>query len=389
MGGRRLRAAAATLALLVLALVGFGACAVDRALNRVTDGRGEGVSEEARRVHAGLVVVDLHADPLLWNRDLSRRAGHGHVDLPRLREGNVALQVFGVVTKTPWGLNFESNESDAYDMLTSLVVLQRRPRRTWGSLFERALDQAARLEALARESNGRFRVLRTRGDLDRFLADRAGDPSLVAGLLAIEGLHALEGRLEHVDALFDAGFRMMGLAHFFDDEVAGSAHGAVKGGLTPFGEQVVARMEERGIALDLAHASPRAVDDALARARKPVVVSHTGVQGTCPGPRNLSDDQLRRIAAQGGVIGIAYFPEAVCGDDVAAIARAFRHARDVAGASALAFGSDWDGATTTPFDAAGLPQLTGALLEAGFAPAELRGVAGENALRVLRQTLPD
>jgi microsomal dipeptidase-like Zn-dependent dipeptidase len=389
MGGRRLRIAAAGLGLLALAFLGLGACALDRALNRVTDEGGAAASEPARRTHAGLVVVDLHADPLIWDRDLARRAGHGHVDLPRLREGNVALQVFGIVTKTPFGLNFERNESDAPDMMTLLVVLQGRPRRTWGSLLERARDQAARLEQAAQASEGSFRLLRTRGDLDRFLADRASRPELVAGLLAIEGLHAIEGRLEHVDALFDAGVRMMGLSHFFDNEVSGSAHGADKGGLTPLGAEVLARMEARGIALDLAHTSPRALDEALAAARKPVVVSHTGVQGTCPGPRNLSDDQLRRIAAQGGVIGIGFFPGAVCGEDVASVARAFRHARDVAGASALAFGSDWDGATTTPFDAAGLPRLTDALLGAGFSPEDLRGVAGENALRVLRQTLPD
>jgi microsomal dipeptidase-like Zn-dependent dipeptidase len=388
MGGL-LRGAGLALALLALALAGFGACAVDRALNRVTGAGGAPAPQAAREAHAGLVVVDLHADPLLWGRDLARRAGHGHVDLPRLREGNVALQVFGVATKTPWGLNFERNESDTADMMTSLVVLQRRPRRTWGSVFERARDQAARLDALAARSSGGFRVIRTKGDLERLLADRAGDPSLVGGLLGIEGLHALEGRLEHVDALFAAGFRMMGLAHFFDNEVGGSAHGAEKGGLTPLGVEVLARMEALGIALDLAHASPRAIDDALARATRPVVVSHTGVQGTCPGPRNLSDDQLRRIAATGGVIGIGFFPGAVCGDDAPAIARAFSHARGVVGASALAFGSDWDGATTTPFDAAGLPRLTAALQAEGFGAEELRAVAGENALRVLRQTLPD
>jgi len=389
MRGRPVGLAAGVLAALVGAVLLGGACAVDRALNRVTERAGEPVPDEVRRLHAGLVVVDLHADPLIWDRDLGRRARHGHVDLPRLREGGVAVQVFGVATKTPWGLNFERNESDAPDMMTPLVVLQRRPRATWGSLYERALDQAARLHDAARASGGRFRVLRSRGDLDRFLADRAADPSLVAGLLTIEGLHALEGRLEHVDGLFEAGFRMMGLAHFFDNEVAGSAHGAEKGGLTELGVQTLGRMEALGIALDLAHASPRAIDDALARARKPVVVSHTGVQGSCPGPRNLSDDQLRRIAAQGGVVGIGFFPGAVCGDDVAAVARAFAHARRVVGADALAFGSDWDGATTTPFDAAGLPRLTAALGSAGFSPDELRRVAGENALRVLRATLPD
>ena len=372
---------------LALSLGLLGACALDAALNRVT-GTETPVSPEALRVHGGLTVVDLHADPLLWGRDLLVRGRRGHVDLPRLQEGHVALQVFGVVTKSPWGLNFERNEGDS-DMLTSLLVLQRRPRKTWGSLLERALDQAARLEAAAAASGGRLRLIRTRADLERFLADRARDPQLVAGLLAIEGLHALEGKLANVDVLFAAGFRMMGLAHFFDNEVSGSAHGAEKGGVTALGREVIARMEALGIAVDLAHASPRTVEDALALATRPVVVSHTGVQGTCPGPRNLSDEQLRRVAAQGGVVGIGYFPGAVCGSEVADIVRAALHAREVAGAGAVAFGSDWDGATTTPFDAAGLARLSEGLLAAGMSEGDLRAIAGENALRVLRATLPE
>lgn len=381
-----LRAAGGALAILA-ALALFGACALDAALNRVT-GADSPVSPDALRVHQGLTVVDLHADPLIWDRDLLDRVRRGHVDLPRLQEGGIALQVFGVATKTPWGLNFERNEGDS-DMMTSLVVVQGRPRKTWGSLLERALDQAARLEAAAAASDGRLRVIRTRGDLDRFLADRARDPKLVAALLGIEGLHVLEGQLANVDVLFAAGFRMMGLAHFFDNEVAGSAHGAEKGGVTALGRQVIARMEALGIALDLAHASPIAVDDALALATRPLVVSHTGVQGTCPGPRNLSDDQLRRIAGQGGVVGIGFFPGAVCGTEVADVVRAALYAQKVAGAGAVAFGSDWDGATSTPFDAAGVARLSEGLLAAGMSESDLRALAGDNALRVLRTTLPE
>ena len=89
------------------------------------------------------------------------------------------------------------------------------------------------------------------------------------------------------------------------------------------------------------------------------------------------------------MIGIGFFPGAVCGKDVAAVVRAVQHALAVAGPGAVAFGSDWDGATSTPFDAAGLPSLTAALLAAGVAPDDLRAVAGANALRVLRITLPE
>ena len=175
------------------------------------------------------------------------------------------------------------------------------------------------------------------------------------GILATEGLHPLEGRLENVDRLYDAGFRIAGLTHFFDNELGGSAHGIHKGGLTPFGKEVVRRLEQKRILVDLAHASPRVIDDVLAQATRPVLVSHTGVQGTCPGPRNLSADHVRRIAATGGVIGIGYFRGAVCGSDAGAIVRAIRYTVNLVGVQHVALGSDFDGATGVPFDTTGLP----------------------------------
>jgi hypothetical protein len=116
------------------------------------------------------------------------------------------------------------------------------------------------------------------------VAARAAAPAerRVAALLATEGLHAIEGDLRNVDTLHAAGFRMLGLTHFFDNEVAGSAHGVAKGGLTPLGRAVVRRMEALGILVDVAHASPRAVDDVLAMATRPVLVSHGGVQAPAP-----------------------------------------------------------------------------------------------------------
>jgi microsomal dipeptidase-like Zn-dependent dipeptidase len=147
-------------------------------------------------------------------------------------------------------------------------------------------------------------------------------------------------------------------------------------------------MQELGVAVDLAHVAPAAVADALALATKPVVVSHTGVQATCPGPRNLSDAQLRAIAANGGVIGIAYFEGAVCGTDVAHVVAALRHVKDVAGSAHVALGSDFDGAVTTAFDTTALAALVDGLLADGWSEAEIRGAMGENALRVLGETLP-
>eukprot|EP01041_Mallomonas_annulata_P022592 gene22592-42928_t len=163
--------------------------------------------------------------------------------------------------------------------------------------------------------------------------------------------------------MYDAGFRIMGLTHFFDNEVGGSAHGLEKGGLTPFGKQVVAKLQEKSVLVDLAHASPQVVDDVLAMTKRPVLVSHTGVQGTCPGPRNLSDRHIQAIAATGGVMGIGYFEGAVCGLDTASIIKAMRYTANLVGVKHVALGSDFDGATQTAFDTTGLVHLTQGLLE--------------------------
>lgn len=355
--------------------------------NRVLPRPRTRVAARARELHWRLRIADLHADSLLWGRNLLLRSSRGQVDLPRLTEGNVALQAFTVVTKTPRGLNIERND-DGSDDITRLAIVSRWPPRTWTSLKERALYQAQRLNDSARRSGGRLTVVRSAADLQAFLERRASEPGIVAGLLGLEGAHALEGDPAAADQFYDAGFRMIGLAHFFDNEFGGSAHGVRKGGLTAKGRELLRRLEARGMLLDLAHASPASIDDALAAARRPVVVSHTGVRGTCDNARNLSDAQLRAIAANGGVIGIGFWDTAVCGSDARAIARAVAYAVRVAGAEHVALGSDFDGAVTTPFDAAGLVLLTDALLAEGLSEAELRAVMGENTLALLARSLP-
>ena len=368
------------------AVFAFLPAAVERHFNGVY-APPRAVSERARALHARLLIVDLHADSLLWGRDLLARGGRGHVDVPRMAEGNLAIEAFTVVTKTPRGQNIDRND-DTTDNITLLALAQRWPPRTWGSLEERALYQAGRLRETAARSNGALTLIRTRGDVGEFLARRASRRDLAAGFLGLEGAQALGGDASGLDALFAAGYRMIAPVHFFDTAFGGSAHGVARGGLTAAGRALVRGLEERSMLLDLAHASEKTIDEALAIARRPVVVSHTGVKGTCDNARNLSDAHLRGVARTGGVIGIGFWETAVCGRDAAAVARAIRHAVSVAGIDHVALGSDFDGAVSTPFDAAGLPALTESLLAEGFGEDEIARIMGANAIRVLQSALP-
>lgn len=360
---------------------------VDRRMNRVGEAPHVAVTDSARRLHQTLTIADLHADQLLWGRDPLVRAGHGHVDVPRMDDGNIALQVFSVVTKTPRAMNYDAN-TGATDNITLLALVQRWPRATWTSLRARAIHQADRLHDAVQRSGGTLVLITDTSSLARFLAERKANPHVHGALLAIEGLHALDGALASVDTLYAHGFRMMGLTHFFDNEVAASAHGVTHGGLTPLGRQVVQRMEQLHILVDLAHVAPQGVTEVLAMATRPVVVSHTGVAATCPGPRNLTDDQLRAIARNGGVIGIGYWDAAVCELGAASIVKAIKHAVGIAGIDHVALGSDFDGATTTPFDTAGLDEITQELLTAGFTPAQIAQIMGGNVMRLLTAGLP-
>ncbi len=387
---RRLLAGIAMTAVLGAAIFFFGVARIVGArMNRVDERKGIAVSARAAALHQTLVVADLHNDLLLWDRDPVALGWWGHTDVSRLVEGNVAIEVFSTVTKTPKGQNYERN-SAATDNITLLAIASRWPRRTWNSRLQRALFEAEKLDHAAAISEGRLVVVHTTGELQKALDYRAATPGLkpVIGILNTEGLQAIDGELANLDTLFAHGFRMAGLANLFDNEVAGSAHGEAKGGLTPLGRRVVARMQELGMIVDLAHVSPRGFDEALAMAVKPVVVSHTGVQATCRGPRNLSDEQLRALTARGALIGIGFWDGAVCDASPHAIARAIRHAVDVAGLDHVALGSDWDGATTVAFGADQLAQLTEALLQAGFTEPEIRAVMGENVRRFLLANLP-
>lgn len=346
---------------------------------------------EGQSYHDSLLIGDWHSDTLLWDRDLRRRWDRGHMDLPRLREGNMALQVFTTVTKSPRGLNYEHNLSDAPDDITLLMIAELRPIRTWFSLLARALDQAARLNATAAAVPDQLRVIRTRADLAEVLAARAAGSKIVGGILGAEGGHALEGDIANLAKLFDAGFRLMGLTHFFDNELGGSLHGdgGPGAGLTPFGHAVVAEMVQRHMIIDLAHASRQMAWDVIDTEGTRPIVSHTGILSHCENPRNIGDDVLEAVVAKGGLVGIGFWAEATCDATPAGVAHAILTAVELLGEDNVSLGSDFDGAVQTGFDVSRLAVLTQALLDTGMRQRVIAKVMGGNMARYLAENLPD
>jgi membrane dipeptidase len=327
-------------------------------------------SEQARALHAQHPAIDLHADTLMWSRWLGydlhqahepplwRAALGGHVDLPRMRQGGVGAQFFG---------------------LASLPVAEGV--RGLSRVVSEQIDVL--VETIARRPAD-LRLARTGADIDACRRDGA-----VAALLGIEGAHALDGDLDQVEAFARRGVRYLGLLHFSANAAGYPAYGLGRhdgDGLTPWGFDLVRCCEAAGVLVDLAHINRRGFLDACAVATRPPIVSHTGVLGAFEHWRNIDDAQLRAVADKGGVVGVIFYPRYLGGDGLEPVVKHLLHIIDVVGEDAPALGSDWDGfiiPTRELADPRGLPLLTDALLAAGVSERVIGKILRGNVLRVL------
>ncbi len=344
-------------------------------------------SREALDLHRESAVFDLHIDTLLWQRffgyDLTERhrawlprsAFFGHMDLPRAAEAGLDGAVLGIVI---------SPSEERKEQLWALKLLRRLER---GRGLEQTLETLEELQGIADAHPDALRFARTGTELRSAMAD-----GRFAALAGLEGAHGIEGSLENVRAAWDRGLRMLGLVHFQANAAAYpmTAPDFAEHGLTPFGFDLVAQLESLPMVADLAHLNARGVDDFLAVATRPGLVSHSACHAVHPRPRNLQDGQLRAIAEQGGVVGLAVGRSFLGPGGLDAFVAHADHLHNVAGDAVLALGSDWDGAIVPVKgleDVRGLPRLTDRLLQAGWPPDRVRGLLGENALRVISEVL--
>jgi membrane dipeptidase len=331
---------------------------------------------DAVSLHRSAYVADAHADSLLWNRDLRIRQREGHVDFVRLREAGVRLQAFTIVT-------------DGFPVLGGFgpfAAWHGWPRAARASPWARAQFQISRLHAFCADASARARVVMSRAELETAELDGA-----LACVLGIEGGQALEGRVERVGELARQGVRFLGLTHLSANGLGGSATPGMRSrGLSPHGVEVLEAMAASGLAVDVAHASPRLLGGLLSQKGARVFCSHTGVRGATAHWRNLPDEALSAIARRGGVVGILFGTVYLGGRELADVARHLEHAVQVAGEDAVCLGSDFDGLVRLPRgmrDVSDLPRLTELLLARGHPWRLVEKLLGLNLRRFFADVL--
>lgn len=229
----------------------------------------------------------------------------------------------------------------------------------------------------------------------------------IAGLMGLEGGHAIEDSPRLLRDYYRLGVRYMTLTHFNTNDWADSSgdinNPAVQhhNGLTPLGKDIVREMNRIGMIVDISHTADKTFYDAIETSRAPIIASHSTCRALVNVPRNMTDDMIRALAKKGGVIQIdvncgfisqksadapkdAPVVRATLADVVAHI----DHAREVGGIDAVGIGTDFDGITCTPIgfdDVSKFPALTRALLEKGYSPSDIKKIYGGNTLRLMRQ----
>lgn len=311
-------------------------------------------------------IADCHCDTLwMFERDEYRFELHnssGHLDLPRLRFGKVALQFFAVCTAGP---------------------------KNGGSYLHQALHYLTLYERGLRKNFDHLQPLLKRHDLQQ-----AGENGKIACLLALEGAEPLCDDLDLLPLFYRLGVRCISLTwnnrNCFAD---GCGEELTGGGLTRLGRKLVTRMGEYGIILDLAHISKAGFRDAIELVERPPLVSHANAARLCEHPRNLSDEQLKLVAERGGVIGICFYPLFITGGETARLDQLidhFVHVASTVGINHVGIGSDFDGipkSTDQLEDASCYPVLIEGLLKRGFNTREVALIAGENVKRLVEKNL--
>lgn len=324
-------------------------------------------------IHGRFVFADMHAHPSRFHRGEAERITPEELEL--YRRARIDLVVANTSSDAAYDGGYVRRDGTRVD---------RTPQDPEpGFPFEFTVDRVRR-------------VLRTIEEGDAVLAEspeavrRAKAEGRIALLPALEGADGLEGSIENLRALHDLGVRLVQLVHFRVNGIGHIQTDSASGGLTEFGREVVREMNRLGMIIDLAHANTRTIQDVLALSEDPVIFSHTGAMALHEAARHVTDDEIRAIAAKGGVIGI--WPNGEQVPDLDEMVRHIDHVRQVAGIDHVGIGSDLRGMSryTAGFDEdADFQAIAEALLARGYTAEEVGKVMGGNFFRVWEAVAAD
>ncbi|MEG6570522.1 dipeptidase [Thermoanaerobacterium thermosaccharolyticum] len=310
------------------------------------------------------MIVDFHCDTLYLiqkdNRDITKKNDKGHIDLVRLEEGMVHLQVFAT---------FIEPEYVRKDAATKTLKM---------------IDKLYQLM----EKTDKIKLILSGKDVEE-----AKNESKIGALLSIEGGEALEGDLALLRMFYKLGVRAMTLTWSLRNDLGDGILGSSDYGLTSFGKDVIKEMNRLGMIVDVSHLNERGFWDAINICEKPLIASHSDCKALCRHPRNLSDEQIKAIADKGGVIGINFCPNFLRDDDNASIEDVLDHIEHIVnlvGINHVGFGSDFDGIEKTPLgldDVASFPKILDGLKKRGFSDDEINSISHDNFERIIKEIL--
>lgn len=368
----------------------------------------EALRTRAARIHRQSIVVDTHSDTtsriLDEGFDMGARASDGHMDIPRMREGGMDAEFFAIYVAASYAKN--------------------------GGAARRALDMIDGVYDQASRHPDALEMAYSVADIRRIA--RKGK---IAALMGIEGGHAIEDSLRALRVFYRLGVRYMTLTHTNSNHWADSSGDEPRhNGLTDFGRDVVREMNRLGMMVDISHVSDKTFFDVLSVTQAPVIASHSSARALANHPRNMTDDMLKALSKNGGVVMVNFYPgfidqavidaqkarEAALKPELDELARRYSdnaeqlraerqkllqarplphatlarlvdhidHIVKVAGIDHVGLGSDFDGIQSTPDgleDVSKLPQLSYELLRRGYGELEIKKILGENFLRVFRR----
>ncbi|WP_434640590.1 dipeptidase [Thermoanaerobacterium thermosaccharolyticum] len=310
------------------------------------------------------MIVDFHCDTLYLiqkdNRDITKKNDKGHIDLIRLDEGMVHLQVFATFVEP------EYMRKDAAAKTLKMI------------------DKLYQLM----EKTDKIKLILSGKDVEE-----AKSENKLGALLSIEGGEALEGDLSLLRMFYKLGVRAMTLTWSLRNDLGDGILGSSDYGLTSFGKDVIKEMNRLGMIVDVSHLNERGFWDAINICEKPLIASHSDCKALCRHPRNLSDEQIKAIADKGGVIGINFCPNFLRDDDNASIEDVLDHIEHIVnlvGINHVGFGSDFDGIEKTPLgldDVASFPKILDGLKKRGFSDDEINSISHDNFERIIKEIL--